>query len=119
MPTIPKAQLTEPETPMLEIWDRIFKGIVPNARAILDFLNFYAERDLKIPDQDDELTDEEKQELNQILAVLLEAAIKSVQMRDGVLVTTLDKVAKKPSLFFGGELPGAVQWELGTRLPAR
>jgi hypothetical protein len=112
MPTIYKAQLTEPETPMLEIWERMFNGLIPNAPAILDFLGYYAEHDLPIPNLEGELTEEEKEELNPIARVLMEAAIKSVQMTDGVLVSTLDKVAKNPSLFFESQLPAAVQWEI-------
>jgi hypothetical protein len=112
MPTIHKAQLIETETPMPEIWDRMFKGLIPNARVILDFLGHYAERDLQIPGQENELTAEEIEELNPIARGLMEAAIMSVRMRDGVLVSTLDKVAKNPSLFFAGPLPAAVQWEI-------
>jgi hypothetical protein len=112
MPTIHKAQLTDPETPMLEIWDRMFKGLIPNARPILDFLGYYAERDLHIPASESELTEEEKRELEPIARALTEAAIKSVQMTDGALVSTLDKVAKNPSLFFESQLPAAVQWEI-------
>jgi hypothetical protein len=114
MPTIHKAQLTEPETPMLDIWDRVFKGLKPNARAILNSLGYYAERDLQIPSQQSALTKEEEEELKPIARALMEAAIKSVQMKDGVLVTTLDKVAKNPLLFFGSQLPAAVQWQMAT-----
>jgi len=114
MPTIPKAQLTEPETPMPEIWNRMFKGLVPKARAILDFLGYYAERDLEIPGQESELSEEEKEELVPVARALMEAAIVSVQMSDGVIVATLDKVAKNPSGFFDNQLPAAVQWEIAT-----
>jgi hypothetical protein len=112
MPTIYKARLAEPETPMLEIWNRMFKGLVPNARAILDCLGYYAERDLQVHSQESELTQEEEEELKPIARALMEAAIKSVQMSDGVLVSTLNKVAKNPTLFFEGQLPAAVQWEM-------
>jgi hypothetical protein len=114
MPTIHKAPLTEPEMPMLDIWDRMIKGLIPNARAILDSLGYYAERDLQIPSQESALTQEEEEELKPIARALMEAAIMNVQMRDGVLVTTLDKVAKNPSLFFDSRLPAAVQWEMAT-----
>ncbi len=112
MPTISKAQLAEPETPMLEIWDRMFNGLIPNARAVLDSLNYYTERDLQVPSQGSELTEDEKERLYPIASVLMEAAIESARMKEGVLVTTLDKVAKKPSLYFDGQLPAAVQWEI-------
>lgn len=114
MPTILKARLTEPETPMLDIWIRMFKGLIPNARVILDCLGYYVERDLQIPSQESELTQEEEEELKPIARALMEAAIMSVQMRDGVLVATLDKVARNPSLFFDSQLPAAVQWEIAT-----
>jgi hypothetical protein len=61
MPTIHEARLTEPETPMPEIWNRMFKGLVPNARAILDCLGYYAERDLQVHSQESELTQEEEE----------------------------------------------------------
>jgi hypothetical protein len=112
MPTIHKAQLTEPQTPMPEIWGRMFTGLIPNARVILDSLGYYAERDLPIPSQESELTEEEKGELEPIARALMEAAIISVRMRAGVLVSTLDKVAKDPFLFFDGQLPAAAQWEI-------
>jgi len=112
MPTIYKPQLTEPETPMPEIWDRMFKGLIPNARPILDSLGYYAERDLEIPARESELTEEEKEELRPVASGLMETAIMSVRMKDGVLVSTLDKIAQDPSLFFDGGLPAAVQWEV-------
>jgi hypothetical protein len=112
MPTKYKAQLTEPETPMPEIWDRMFDGLIPSARAILDSLGYYVERDLQIPGQESELTEDEERELEPIARVLMEAAAISVRMRDGVLDATLDKVAKDPSLFFDVQLPAAAQWEI-------
>jgi hypothetical protein len=112
MPTSYKAQLIEPETPMPEIWDRMFDGLVPNARAILDFLGYYVERDLRLPGAESELTEEEKEELSAIARALTEAAVKSVLMKDGVLVATLGKVAKNPTLFFDSHLPAAVRWEI-------
>ena len=112
MPTKHKAQLTEPETPMPEIWDRMFEGLIPNARPILDCLGYYVEHDLQIPGQETELTEDEKRELEPIARVLTEAAVISVRMRGGVLVSTLDKIRKDPSLFFNARLPAAVQWEI-------
>ena len=97
---------------MRKISWRIFRGLIPDARTILDRLRYYEERNLQIPSRKSKLTKDEKEELKPIARPLIEAAIKSVQMRDGVLVTTLDKVAKNPSLFFDGQLPAAVQWEM-------
>ena len=59
-----------------------------------------------------ELTEEEKRELEPIATVSIEAAIMSVRMRGGVIVSTLHKVAKDPSWFFDLQLPAAVQWEI-------
>ncbi len=112
MPTLYKAQLTEPETPIEEIWARMFNGLVPNARPILESLGFYAEWDLPIPGPESGLTEEEKKELEPIARALMEAAVLSVQMREGPIIATLEKIARKPSLFFEHELPAAAQWEM-------
>jgi hypothetical protein len=112
MPTLYKAELTEPEPPMKEMVDRMSKETEANARAILDALGYYAERDLKIPPKERKLTEEEKIELDPIVNALIDAAVASVLMKDGVLISTLKKVAKNPSLFFTGELPAAVQWQM-------
>lgn len=97
---------------MLEIWDRMLEGLLPNGRLILDAVGYYAEYDLPVPDAESELSEREKTELYPIVRVLMEAAVKSEMMREGVLASTLNKVAKEPSLFFLGELPAAVQWEI-------
>jgi hypothetical protein len=112
MPTLYEPEVTEPETPMRDILDRMSKGLVKNARPILDALGYYAERDLQIPSQESELTEGEKQELDPIVTALIEAAVISVRMKDGVVIATLNKIAKNPSVFFDGQPPGAVQWEM-------
>jgi hypothetical protein len=112
MPTLYKAQLVEPETPMVEILDRMATGLMPNAREILDSLDYYNEHNFEIPDSESELTAGEQQGLEPVVGALVEAAVVSVRMVPGPLVATLDKIAKKPHLFFESELPAAVQWEL-------
>jgi hypothetical protein len=112
VPTLYKPQLAEIAPSMLEIWDRLYEGLVPNARLILAAIGFYAKHDLPIPDPGSELSKEEKQELDPIVRSLMDAAVMSERMRGGVLTSTLDKVAKNPSLFFSSDLPAAVQWEI-------
>jgi hypothetical protein len=114
MPTLYKAELIEPEPPMAELCKRMFDGLVPNARPILDALGYYTERDLQIPGQESELTEEEKRELETIAKALIEAAVSCVGMKDGVLAATLKRVAEEPSLFFNGQLPAEVQWQIAT-----
>jgi hypothetical protein len=112
MPTLYKAQLVEPETPMPEIVERMTKGLLPNARQILESLGYYTEHDFQFPDPESELTEGEQQGLEPVVGALVEAAVVSVRMVPGPLAATLDKIAKKPHLFFESELPAAVQWEL-------
>jgi hypothetical protein len=112
MPTLAKAELTESATPMLEIWDRMLEGLLQNGRLILDAIGYYAEYDLLIPDTERKFSEREKTELHPIVRVLMEAAVKSEMMRDGVLASTLKTLAKQPSLFSSGEIPASVQWEI-------
>ena len=112
MPTLYHAQLTEKETPWVEIWDGMYQGLVPHARPILDMLGYYAERDLQIPDAGIGLTPDEVQELEPIGAALTSAAVETQKMPDGVLIATLTEVAKGSSCISAYDLPGAVQWEL-------
>jgi len=111
MPTIVIPELTESATPMLEIWDRILKCLLPAARPILDDVGYYSERDLQIPAEESDLSEEERQALHPIVRILMEAAMASEKMRDSALASTLAKVAKDPSLF-SDKLPAAVQWEI-------
>jgi hypothetical protein len=112
MATHHKAQLIEAEPPMVEILERMAGGLAPNARQILDSLGYYNEHDWQIPSQGSDLTKQEQQELEPIIRALAEAAATSVRMRSGVLISTLKKAAKKPSLHLDGQLPAAVQWEI-------
>jgi hypothetical protein len=114
MPTLYKPQLTEAATPMLEVWARMSKGLYPQGRAILAKLDYYAARDLEVPgpERDGKLTKDEEDELSPIVRALMEAAIISEAMPERILLATLKRVAKKPSCFFSGELPAAVQWEI-------
>jgi hypothetical protein len=112
MPTLAKAQLTEAESPMLEIWQRMYDYLCPNRVAILTALGFYEEHDLPAP-EDGSLggpTKDEAAELAQIATALMLAAIDSEAAPVGVLVATLKKISEKPSLFFSGKLPGSIDW---------
>lgn len=113
MPTIAKPELSESATPMLKIWDRMYEGLVPNARLILAGLGYYVEHDLALPDEGGELSEEEKAELHPVVRVLVDAAVRSQMMREGVLTSTLNKVAKDAFLLFSGALPASVRWEIG------
>lgn len=109
MPTLSKAQLTEPESPWLEIWDGMYRYLCLNRGAILTLLGFYAEHDLEAESVGNPTRDEEA-ELRPIATALTFAAIAAEVMPSGRLIATLKKVSKSPSLFFSGQLPAAVEW---------
>jgi hypothetical protein len=113
MPTVFAAQLIETETPWLEIWNRMYKGLLPYARQILVMFGYYVERDLEVPSPDAPLTNEEVAELTPIASALTKAAVESQRMRSGVQVATLKKVAKAPSQHVGN-LPAAIQWMMSS-----
>jgi hypothetical protein len=52
MPTLAKAQLTEPESAWLEVWDEMYRYLCPNRVSILTLLGFYAEHDLPVLEVD-------------------------------------------------------------------
>lgn len=112
MPTLHKPRLTESATPMLEIWDQMYEGLVPNARLILGIINHYDRHDVPASIQGSGLSEQEKEGLYPIVRILMDAAIESQVVRKGVLVSTLNKVARNPSSFFAGNLPVEVQWEI-------
>jgi hypothetical protein len=114
MPTLLKAQLTESESPWLETWDRMYRGLCLNRGPILTALGFYAEHDLLVPGIDlvGNPTQAEEAELRPIATALTIAAAASELMSSGTLIATLKKVSKSPSLFFSGQLPAAVEWEI-------
>jgi hypothetical protein len=69
---------------------------------------------MPIPDQGAALTQEEELQLTPIINALAQAAITTAWMKDRIVVATLKKVAKNPSLVLDGRLPGAVLWEIAT-----
>jgi hypothetical protein len=112
MPTFSKAQLTESETPWLETWDRMYRDLCQNRGPILTALGFYAEHDLPAPGANpaDILTEGEEAELRPIASALTVAAAASEAMTSAILIATLKRISKTPSLFFSGQLPAAVEW---------
>ena len=113
MPTLSKAQLIEPESPWGATFDQMYLELRRGRIPILKALGFYAEHDLPLPENSDATpTKDEEQELRQIASALTVAAAASVTMPAGVLVATLLKVSKKPSLFFARELPAPVEWAM-------
>lgn len=111
MPTLHRPRLTESATPMLEVWDRMHDGLVPNARAILNMIDYHDRYDVEPSQQGSDLSESEKEGLKPIVRSLMDAAIESEVVRGGVLASTLNKIAKNPSLFTN-QLSGAVQWEM-------
>lgn len=113
MPTLAKAQLIEAESAWGAPFDQMYLELCRNRVPILTALGFYAERDLRPPESSDAIpTKDEEEELRQIASVLTVAAAASEAMPPGVLVATLKKVSKQPSLFFARELPAAVEWAI-------
>ena len=104
------------ESPWLETWDRMYRDLCLNRGPILTALGFYAEHDLPVPGIDlvGKLTEDEEAELRPIASALTRAAAASEVMPTGVLIATLKKVSKSPSLFFSGQLPAAVEWEIAS-----
>jgi hypothetical protein len=85
----------------------MYEGLLPRARQILLALRYYSERDLEVPALDAPMTEGEATELSAIARALTMAAVASQQMRDGVLVATLKRLAKAPSSVPVNELPAA------------
>ena len=113
MPTLSKAQLIEPESPWGATFDQMYLELHHDRIPVLTALGFYAEHDLPPPENSDATpTKDEEEELRQIASALTVAAAASVTMPAGVLVATLLKVSKKPSLFFTRELPAPVEWAM-------
>ncbi len=114
MPTLAKAQLIEPESAWAAPSEKMYQELCRDRPLILIALGFYAKRDLPSPEEDSEgvpTTDEER-ELLPIAGALTAAAVESTVMPTAVLVATLLKVSKKPSLFFTRELPAPVEWAI-------
>jgi hypothetical protein len=113
MPTLFKAQLTESESPWGAAFDQMYLELCRDRVPILTALGFYAEHDLSAPENSDAIpTKDEERELRQIASALTVAAAASEQMPPGVLVASLRKVSKEPSLFFTRELPQPVEWAI-------
>jgi hypothetical protein len=114
MPTLSKAQLIQPQSPWGAAFDRMYLDLCQDRVRILTALGFYAEHDLPPPQEDSDAipTQDEETELRQIASALTVAAAASEAMPTGVLVATLLKVSKKPSLFFARELPQPVEWAI-------
>jgi hypothetical protein len=114
MPTLAKAQLTEPESPWGTTYDQIYVELCRDRGPILTALGFYAEHDLPLPEENSNAipTKDEEEELRQIASALTVAAAASAEMPIGVLIETLKKVSKNPSLFFPPKLPQPVEWAI-------
>ena len=114
MPTVSKAQLIEAESPWGAASDQMYLELCRDRIPILTALGFYAEHDLPPPQENSDAipTKDEETELRQIAGALTVAAAASGIMSTAVLVATLLKVSKKPSLFFTRELPAPVEWAI-------
>ena len=114
MPTLAKAQLTEPESPWGTTYDPIYVELCRDRVPILTALGFYAEHDLPPPEENSNAipTKDEEEELRQIASALTVAAAASAEMPIGELKETLKKVSKNPSLFLPRKLPQPVEWAI-------
>ena len=117
MPKHYKPQLTETATPMLEVWERMQDGLLLHARTILSELGFYAERDIQEPDIEigRDLSPEEQQEANPIIRGLVEAVQRGEAMPDHILLSTLRKIGRLPSLFFADNSSADAQYMIASR----
>src|SRR5437588_6497274 len=106
MPTLSQAQLIEPVSPWKAAFDQMYLELCRDRVPILTALGFYAEHDLPPPEESSDAipTEDEKEELRQIASALTVAAAASAEMPIGVLIGTLKKVSKNPSLFLSREL---------------
>ena len=114
MPTLAKPQLTETPSAWGAASDEMLFELCQTRLPILTALRFYERRDLLPPDINSYpvLTKYEAEELLQIAGALTAAAEASGVMKPAVLVATLQKVIKKPTLFFSRELPAPVEWAI-------
>jgi hypothetical protein len=114
MATLYKAQLIEADSPWLEAWDEIYAYLRPTSGPILNSLRFHAERDLLIPDEAADLTKDEDEEIRRIATQLTHAAACSQVPTDGVLIATLKKIEKTPTLYNSDQLPEAIEWKIAS-----
>jgi hypothetical protein len=114
MPTLSKAQLIEPKSPWGAAFDQMYLELCRNRVPILAALGFYAEHGLPPPEEDSDAipTKDEEEELRQIASALTVAVAASATMPTGVLVATLLKVSKNPSLLLERQLPQSVEWAI-------
>ena len=104
MPTLPKPELTEPESPWGAAYGQMYLELCRHRAPILTALGFYAEHDLPVPEENSSTipTKDEEEELRQIASALTVAAAASATTPTGVLVATLQNISKQPSLFLAG-----------------
>src|SRR6266404_1345661 len=114
MPTLPKPQLSQSESPWGATYDQMYLELCKDRAPILTALGFYAEHDLPPQEINSNAvpTKDEEEELRQIASALTLAAAASVAMPPARLVATLNKVSNNPSLFFARELPAPVEWAI-------
>jgi hypothetical protein len=114
MPTLSKPRLIESESPWGLPSDRMYEELCLNGGQILTEVGFYADHDLASPGADsaDNVTKDEEAVLRSIASGLTVALAASEAMPTGVLVATLEKVSKIPSLYFSGQLPAEVEWAI-------
>jgi len=114
MPTLYKAQLVEKssyETDAIYIREWLSE----HDRDVLGILRFYDENgklgdfEGKFDQQIQQATDDL---LEEISGVLIEALCQVATIPPGVMMATLDKIAKQPALGLSPLLPGAVDWLL-------
>lgn len=114
MPTLYKAQLVEKssyETDAIYIREWLSE----HDRDVLGILRFYDEHG-KLGDFkggfDNEIQQATKDLLEEISGILIEALCRMAAIPSGVMMATLDKIAKQPALGLSSLLPGEVDWLL-------
>ncbi len=106
MPTLSKPQLIERESPWRRESDRIQRELCRKGVPILARLNYYAERDLPVPEADQLMLVQDVEALKPITGALTFAAAASDELPDAGVIATLKEVSRNPVL-----LP-AVEWDI-------
>jgi hypothetical protein len=111
MPTLAKPQLIETPSPWRTEADRFQQELCRKGVPILVALNYYAERDLPVPEADqlEALVQDEETEIGRIAGALTFAAAASEELPDAVVIATLKQVSRNPALLRLGGLPPAVE----------
>jgi hypothetical protein len=114
MPTLSKPQLFERESPWRRESDRFLQELCRKGVPILARLNYYAERDLPVPEADqlEVLVQDEEIELKRIAGALTFAAEASEELADAIVIATLKEVSRNPSLLRLGPLPPPVECDI-------